>query len=368
MKNFALLFIMCVMAAVMAACFPSASQVSPNPTVTPSPEIVSPSPEPVSAGTGSMKPFFEIYIYYDPVKYSVDQEKSGPSTIVLLSTEQSEIVHALSLYHRDISEENLTSEEMAELTIDAAISDGRIILSQAEEIEIGGEKWLTFSSETAINGQGVRFDAYVFCYGNGAYIIEFAAEESKYEDFKKAEDGFLQRITYRDPAMSQPPELSDETFTQTPSWQTTEAEFLYFSFEIPNTWAMSEEFSTDEAALFAPSGGDAQTSNIVIETRKTGNPAPSYSDVIRSDIFDIASAIAPNAIDMQIGDCYKAPIGYFFTATYQKIAPQGIVTQTLHIFLVDGYALIVYATDFGETQTPSFDKVVKHLIGTIHEK
>lgn len=364
MNKFLRIFtIICIVIATMTAC--SSNKKSVTDSESPSSTVSTPTAAVTGSEniqTGSMKQFYDINIYYDPNIYSVNQQNSSDYVLFMQSTDENNDF-ALRLYYQNSQTDN--NMDIADAIISEASTNGFVVTSQAEEVEINGGKWTKFSTEYTYEGQVTAIDNYICHYNKGYYVIEFGTLKDNYDNLKEPAEQFLQKITFNDIYSSEPIKLSTEDLTVIYDWQAVQTDFYDFSFEIPNLWIKTYEDTEEHTARYAPSDDGTQLSNIVVEACRTRNIAPSYNNLAQSDIYDIVMMTVPGALNVEIGDCYQVPLGYAVKTSYQLTIDTNTVMQTQYIFLLDYYMLNIYTTDFDDNAIPILDEAVKHMIGTM---
>ena len=146
-------------------------------------------------------------------------------------------------------------------------------------------------------------------------------------------------------------------------------ETLYASYEIPESWVVSEIHSSDARMLFLPAHISVmnEPSNVSVEIFPTGMPADRYQD-IRDDFIQFMEDMLPmrgesaeilghEHIETHFGEAIRSLINDDFEGRS--------FTQTQYYLLVDDYVAVVIATDFHDDDADDAADVARHIVDTI---
>lgn len=325
------------------------------------------------ASAGEMKPFYDLIIFYDPEVYDIDQKTSSMTTLALMSKNKDNY-YMINLRYQEFKDAPYTAIEIAEKIEQTFSQNNGKLLTEPKEIDINGTTWVQFTSQLIVDSEEQQADTYIYANQKAYYIISCETTAENFTAMQASANEFIQKVTVSKTAVeeTQPlPEtltLSSEDLSQKPSWNAQEVELQGFSFYIPETWSKNEEFSQDNIVLYSPSNSEEKPSNIVVEIRQTNTIAPFYEDLTPKDVLEIAAMIAPKALDIQVGDSYQTALGHVISAITKRSNGEDTLTQTLYIFLLDNYTVIVYATDFADDLTPPLEEVQKYVVGTMQKK
>jgi hypothetical protein len=142
-------------------------------------------------------------------------------------------------------------------------------------------------------------------------------------------------------------------------------------YDIPGDWSKSD-MSTESVYLYVSDNTDiaAEPSNVTVEVQYTGTESPSFEELEGANMFDeemVRQILSPQQPEnVTIDPSFTVPSGGVFQASYTLSAGAGKeVKQVLYLPVVDDYAILVYATDFGDDVTPSVQEVAKLIVGTL---
>jgi hypothetical protein len=144
-----------------------------------------------------------------------------------------------------------------------------------------------------------------------------------------------------------------------------------FEYDIPADWSKSDAMSTENVCLYISDNANPEDepSNVTVEIHNTGSEAPAFEDLKRSNAFDeamVRGIVSQELADITIEQSFTVPLGGVFQASYSLPGNDGKrVKQIMYLPVLDNYAILVFATDFGDKIVPPAREVAELILRTM---
>lgn len=176
---------------------------------------------------------------------------------------------------------------------------------------------------------------------------------------------------------NEPSSVEVDTITPVVEWGTKTYEDEYLKYQIPDNWEQNTDFSdaANRLTLFTssePASKNPSNVNVQITSIKSQGKDMNYGDPeVQNDFhhFLTTEAGLPEEAKDGIFTVYQTKDFYVYSISFTRTVEDGTkVKQTAYIPVGLDYAIMIWATDWNDSASPSVEEFARHICATLEIK